>query len=197
LDDLEKLFWKVFMGLLGYDPEGTYAKPAVRRSWGKMGQPGWSYDEDVLFFQLAFIDGQDVSQPLHDFWEDEIKNKVPTGDLIRHQEQTRVMEARLVAYGPNGVTNLDNIRTAIYNGVPELRSAGIFVVPGNEAPRYVPELFQSQWWRRADMRLIFNVAKSYDQKIKTITSVPFTLGANRPMESITVITDNGIIEKEE
>lgn len=197
LDELEKLVWEVLMELLGYDPKKTYAKPPVRRSWGKMGQPGWSYDEDVLFFQLSFIDGQDVSQPLHDFWKDEIKHDEPTGDLIRHQEQTRVMEARLVAYGPNGVTNLDNIRTAIYNGVPALRSAGIFVVPGNEAPKYAPELFQSQWWRRADMRMIFNVAKSYDTKVKTIVSVPISLRANEPMASTTVKTRNFTVNKEE
>ncbi len=188
LDELEVLFYEVFMGLLGYDPDATYAKPPVRRSWGKMGQPGWSYDEDVLFFQLTFLDGQDVSQPLHDFWQDD-----GADDLIRHQEQTRVMQASLVAYGPNGATNLDNIRTAIYNGVTELRSAGVYVVPGNEAPRYAPELFQSQWWRRADMTLIFNVEKTYEFAIKTITSVPVQAGANRPGGSTTVVSPGGII----
>lgn len=197
LDELEILFYRAFMGVLGYDPAATYKRPAVRRSWPTMGQPDWSYDEDVLFFQCTFIDGQDVSQPLHDFWRDEIKNNAPTGDLVLHQEQTRVLQVQMIAYGTNGATNLDNIRTAIYNGVPLLRSAGVYVVPGNEAPKYAPELFQARWWRRADMTLIFNVAKSYDTIVKTITSVPVTVGANRPGKSTTVLEPGKIVIKKE
>lgn len=189
LDELEILFYRAFMTLLGENPEEANERPPVRRSWPTMGQPDWSYNEDVLFFQLTFLDGQDVSQPLHDFWQDSGE------DLNRHQEQTRVMQAQLIAYGPNGATNLDNIRTAIYNGVPILRNAGVYVVPGNEAPRYAPELFQARWWRRADMTMIFNVAKSYDTEVKTITSVPVTIGANRPGSSTTVLESGQIIIK--
>ena len=189
LDELEILFYRAFMTLLGENPEEANERPPVRRSWPTMGQPDWSYNEDVLFFQLAFLDGQDVSQPLHDFWQDSGE------DLNRHQEQTRVMQAQLIAYGPNGATNLDNIRTAIYNGVPILRNAGVYVVPGNEAPRYAPELFQARWWRRADMTMVFNVAKSYDTEVKTITSVPVTIGANRPGSSTTVLESGQIIIK--
>lgn len=189
LDELEILFYRAFMTLLGENPEEANERPPVRRSWPTMGQPDWSYNEDVLFFQLTFLDGQDVSQPLHDFWQDSGE------DLNRHQEQTRVMQAQLIAYGPNGATNLDNIRTAIYNGVPILRNAGVYVVPGNEAPRYAPELFQARWWRRADMTMVFNVAKSYDTEVKTITSVPVTIGANRPGSSTTVLEPGQIIIK--
>ena len=189
LDELEILFYRAFMTLLGENPEEANERPPVRRSWPTMGQPDWSYNEDVLFFQLTFLDGQDVSQPLHDFWQDAGE------DLTRHQEQTRVMQAQLIAYGPNGATNLDNIRTAIYNGVPILRNAGVYVVPGNEAPRYAPELFQARWWRRADMTMVFNVAKSYDTEVKTITSVPVTIGANRPGSSTTVLEPGQIIIK--
>lgn len=190
LDNLEKLFYRVFMSVLGYDPEATFQRPPVRRSWSTMGQPDWDFEEDVLFFQLTFLDGQDVSQPLHEFWLDD-----GAKDLIRHQEQTRVMQAQLIAYGPNGATNLDNIRTAIYNGIPLLRANDIYVVPGNEAPKYAPELFQAQWWRRADMTMMFNVGKAYDTKVKTITSVPFSLGANRQQDSTTVVSAGGIIVK--
>jgi hypothetical protein len=189
LDELEILFYRAFMTLLGENPEEANERPPVRRSWPTMGQPDWSYNEDVLFFQLTFLDGQDVSQPLHDFWQDAGE------DLNWHQEQTRVMQAQLIAYGPNGATNLDNIRTAIYNGVPILRNAGVYVVPGNEAPRYAPELFQARWWRRADMTMVFNVAKSYDTEVKTITSVPVTIGANRPGSSTTVLEPGQIIIK--
>ena len=189
LDELEILFYRAFMTLLGHDPEAAYERSPVRRSWPTMGQPDWKFEEDVLFFQLTFLDGQDVSQPLHDFWQDSGE------DLIRHQEQTRVLQVQLIAYGPNGATNLDNIRTAIYNGVLLLRNAGVYVVAGDEAPRYAPELFQARWWRRADMTMIFNVNKVYDTEVKTITSVPVNVGANRPEESTTVVWEGGIIIK--
>ena len=190
LDELEILFYRAFMTLLGQDPEATYERPPVRRSWSTMGQPDWSYEEDVLFFQCTFLDGQDVSQPLHEFWRDAGE------DLTRHQEQTRVLQVQMIAYGPHGARNLDNIRTAIYNGVPLLRRADVYVVPGSEAPKYAPELFQARWWRRADMTMLFNVAKSYDTAVKTITSVPITLMANEPLASTTVKTADILVEKE-
>ena len=189
LDDLEILFYRAFMTALGYDPAATYERPPVRRAWPTMGQPDWSFEEDVLFFQCTFLDGQDVSQPLHVFWEDSGE------DLNRHQEQTRVLQVQMIAYGPHGAANLDNIRTTLYNGMLLLRQAGVYVVPGNEAPKYAPELFQARWWRRADMTMIFNVAKSYDTEVKTITSVPVTIGANRPEDSTTVVWPGGIIIK--
>ena len=191
LDDLEKLFYRVFMSVLGYDPDAAYQRPPVRRSWSTMGQPDWNFEEDVLFFQLTFLDGQDVSQPLHEFWLDD-----GAKDLIRHQEQTRVMQAQLIAYGPNGATNLDNIRTAIYNGIPLLRANDIYVVPGNEAPKYAPELFQAQWWRRADMTMMFNVGKSYDTHVLTVETVNITVKANRPAGSTEVVTDGITVVKE-
>ena len=192
LDELEILFYRAFMSLLGHDPALTYERPPVRRSWPTMGQPDWSFEEDVLFFQLTFIDGQEVSRELFDFWKD----KPDSEDLIRHQEQTRVLQAQLVAYGPNGARNLDILRTNLYNGTPLLRSHGIYVVPGNEAPKYAPELFQARWWRRADMTIMFNVAKSYDTDYKTITSVPITLMANEPEGSETVRTSQILVKKE-
>lgn len=192
LDNLEILFYRAFMSLLGYDPEATYERPPVRRSWPTMGQPDWSFEEDVLFYQLAFIDGQEVSREIFDIWKD----KPDSEDVVRHQEQTRVLQAQLVAYGPNGAANLDVLRTKLYNGVPLLRSSGVYVVPGNEAPKYAPELFQARWWRRADMTIVFNVAKSYDTDYKTITSVPITLNANEPLGSTTVKSMDILVKKE-
>lgn len=192
LDELEILFYRAFMAALGHDPSQVYERPPVRRSWGSMGQPDWSFEEDVLFFQLAFVNGQEVSREIFDIWKD----KAGSEDVVRHQEQTRVMRAQLVAYGPNGATNLDILRTKLYNGIPLLRSHGIYVVPGNEAPKYAPELFQARWWRRADMTVMFNVAKSYDTDYKTITSVPITLKANEPMASTTVKEVDILVEKE-
>lgn len=191
LDELEKLFYRAFMTGLGYDPLLAYERPPVRRSWPAMGQPDWSFEEDVLFFQLTFVD-QDVSREIFDIWKD----KPDSEDVVRHQEQTRVLQVQLVAYGPNGATNLDILRTRLYNGMPMLRASGVYVVPGNEAPRYAPELFQARWWRRADMTIMFNVAKSYDTDYKTITSVPITLMANEPMGSTTVKSTDILVEKE-
>lgn len=192
LDELEILLYKAFMGILGHDPEAAYERPPVRRSWPTMGQPDWSFEEDVLFYQCAFVDGQEVSREIFDIWKD----KPDTEDVIRHQEQTRVMQVRMVAYGPNGAVNLDNIRTKLYNGIPLLRSTGVYVVPGNEVPKYAPELFQARWWRRADMTIMFNVAKSYDTDYKTITSVPITLNANEPLGSTTVKSTEILVKKE-
>ena len=191
LDELTNLFYGVFMTLLGHDPAVTYQSPPVRKSWPTAGQPDWKFGEDVLFMQPTWLDGQDVSQEIHDFWQDD-----GADDLIRHQEQTRVLQMRLVAYGPNCAEILYRLRTQIYNGVADLKKNHIFVVPGPEAPQYNPELFQARWWPRADMILRFNVGVAYDTAVKKIQSVDITLQANRPLDSEEVVTDGIFIVKE-
>ena len=66
LDELEDILWEELMSILGYeiDNPAWSINPPVRRSWQQQGQPGWSINDDILFFKIFDESGQDITIPV-------------------------------------------------------------------------------------------------------------------------------------
>ena len=187
--DTADLFWKVIMGILGYSLDLT--PPPVRQAWQTYGEPDFKITDNVIFLQLMYESGNDVARPLYAFNEDWGSG---SKDIKETKTQTRVLRLRLIAYGSNGAENLYKIRTALYGGITELRSKGIYCIPSDDEPRYAPELFAGQWWERTEFDFLFNQYAEYVNKIGTIESVPVEVKLNG--ESGTT-TDSFVVEKDE
>lgn len=190
MDDIEKVFYTALMRMLGYDPDTGGKAPPVRMSWPQSGQPDWTQRDSVVFVQCTYLPGEEVSIPIHDVWYDDSHSE----DLQLNKEHTRVLRLSLVAYGPRCVEDLYRIRTLIYGGWPEIKEAGIYIVPGPEAPQYAPELFGGVWWPRADMALTFNVHTVYETKVRTIQHVQVAMRVNE-RGSDKVWNDDFIVHK--
>ena len=183
--DTANLLWEVIMGILGYDLNTT--PPPVRQTWQRYGEPDFKITDNVIFLQLMYESGNDVARPLHSFSED-------YGDDIKETKtQTRVLRLRLIAYGEHGAENIYQIRTKIYGGIKKLRQNGIYVIPSDDEPRYAPELFAGQWWKRTEFDFLFNQYAEYDNIVGTIEQVPITANLNT---EASVLTDSFIVVKE-
>ena len=73
--------------------------------------------------------------------------------LTQSWNYTRVWTIRLCAYGPNSYDHLRAVRSAIMQEYfCDLLAEGmLFPVPDAPPPIRAPELFNAQWWERADM----------------------------------------------
>lgn len=179
------LLWGVIMDIMQYPR--TMTPPAVRQSWQMHGGPDFKITDNVIFLQLMYESGNDVSRPLHTFESD-------SGDDIQvTKTQTRVLRLRLIAYGDNGSEDIYKIRTAIYGGLKVLRQNGIYVIPSDDEPRYSPELFGGQWWPRTEFDFLFNQYAEYKNTVTTIEQVPVTVNLNN---EASVISDAFIVVKE-
>lgn len=71
---------------------------------------------------------------------------------------TRVLDIGFVLYGPRAYDNASKLRDAIFYQPNKLAAAeqNIYLIPDIPAPRRIPELFQGQWWERADLSIRFN-----------------------------------------
>jgi hypothetical protein len=146
------------------DPE----KSVVRRVWPKYGAPGWTQEDNVIFFRLAEEDAP-INRPLDALAETtEDEAAITTG-------QMRLWRLDVIAYGPNGYDNLVRIRRNLFGQAASryLKKSGLFIVPDIPAPRRAPELFNSDWWERADMPVRFNERVIYDEE-----RVPYFEGAS-------------------
>lgn len=182
LDELEDILWEELMSILGYeiDNPAWSINPPVRRSWQQQGQPGWSINDDILFFKIFDESGQDITIPV-----DTIINNDLAEDIQISKGQTRVLRVNLIAYGPNSYDNLINIRNYFHANRSEiLKENKIYLIPSSDVPLRMPELFLQQWWERADLNLRFNCLMTYTAQINEIKTVPLNVYGNASGETV-------------
>lgn len=191
LKEIKKAFYRATMTALGYDPETVYkkTKPPVRFISSALGNPDWSINDDVLFITIRDSGGDDVSQPVHEFWENDGE------DLRRKHFATRVLEVIFTAYGPNGYDKLIQLRHSLFDGSSILRKEKIYIIPTADTPQYVTELFQSMWFERTDLTLHFNNELFFDEKIRSIREVNGDIHANPAGNSKNIISSGNMIIK--
>lgn len=191
LKEIKKAFYRAAMTTLGYDPEKVYrkTKPPVRFIGSVLGNPDWNINDDVLFITIRDSGGDDVSQPVHEFWENDGE------DLKRKHFATRVLEVIFTAYGPNGYDRLIQLRHSFLDGSSILRKEKIYIIPTADTPQYVTELFQSMWFERTDLTLHFNNELFFDEKIRSIHEVHGGIHANEAGQSKHMISAGNMIIK--
>jgi len=176
LNAINTLFYRAVMSILGHDPDAAYngtSKPPVRQSWPTSGQPDWHIGDDVVFIRVTDVTGEDVALPTDEYFESDGKR-----DFLQTRALTRVLQLHLVAYGPNAYDQLVIIREALLYGNSMLRKAGLFVIPGADTPQRAPELYQGQWWERADFVIRFNDRMKFERNILSVETVPVTVAVN-------------------
>lgn len=177
--------------ILGYnipstDPQvNKNAYFAVRVGWQQTGQPAWKITEDVCVL---------TAYPLNDEYgrvRDQVYTYLDSVNLELDMSYTQVWTMHWSFYGPNAFDHarlivssmsLDWVHDYLQNPPPPVNTQ-IYAVAEWTRPKYSPELFQGQWWQRADVDLKFN------ELVKEVTTVNSALSA-----SVTIITDSGQTE---
>lgn len=184
--EFESLMWAELMDILGYDAKTI--PPPVRRSWPIDGAPDWLITDNVVFMQVT-EDSEDIMQPLDERWQ------AAGRDFVRESATTRTIQLHLNAYGSACYESLLKLRLELLRGRPKLKKQKIYIIPGKDSIQYAPELFQGRWWKRADLKLKFNVLMSFTDTVGTIEEVDVTVKANEPYESATVHSEDIVIKK--
>ncbi len=179
IDQLNRIFQHLAITMLGLpEPSAqdktSYAK--VRVDWPTKGQPAWAMGEDVAFIAITPADDQ-AAGSLHDMAFDD-------GDT-----EISYLQRFLVAwtfYGPASFAHAQLVRDALVSDQvthDTLILQNLAVEPDIPSPRRVPELFQGQWWERADLRAFCS-----EQIVRRPVVAPFASA------TVTIVTDQGITE---
>lgn len=180
---LELLFWQEITNIINDE------SVKVRRGWQTNGAPDWKITDNVVFMTIRNADGDDITQPIDDKWEER------EDDFLLTQGMTRNLELRLIAYGDRAYENLLTIKHKLLQGTRSLRSNKIYIVPGADNINTIPELFQGRWWERADLRLRFNSLITFATEVNAVKEVSVTINANSSGSSEDVATEEFIIDK--
>ena len=184
---METLFQNITAQIFGYDTtqpvpianNSTNPYWAVRVAWQTQGQPAYEIGEDVCIIR-ATADDHPFSQ-----CRDMVYNPNDYQSLNQLMSYTQVWRMHWCHYGPNCFDRCRLLISAMsLDWVHDwLAPYSIYAVTEWHRPVYVPELFEGQWWQRADVELQFN-----ELVIENIV-VPSAASVN-----ITLVKENGLSE---
>lgn len=147
--DINTSLQTVTCWMLGIDPTAdplAYSK--VRLDWPTGGQPAWAIADDVCF--LGATEADDEYNRIRD--KNVVNNAAGGVDVI--YTFVRCWRVNYLLYGPNAFDNARLIRSGFLQlGIvaAALAEVNLDLVTDIAASSRNPELYQGQWWERADL----------------------------------------------
>lgn len=174
LSELENIFRRQIMVLLGFDPDVQYpAGDPVRISWPAEGQPDINVGDDVIYVKLYDAGGQEIARTIFS------EARYAFGQRLETRSQTRVWRLELIAYGPGSYDALYLVKRKLQqNEGALLRSEEIFLVPQPLSPQRAPEYKNSLWFERSDLMLVFYENATEETAVPAIREVTVNISLN-------------------
>lgn len=139
-----------------------------RISWQEEGQPGPDINSDTVTIRATTID-TDYSRLRDGVLLPSENNTSTQQDIF-----TRTWSVFFSLYGPNSLLNAKIIQSAFIK-IPyvdyQLAASNLYVNPSIAETGRNPELFQGEWWERADLTVEFNEEITETLTVGTVGSV--------------------------
>lgn len=160
-------------------PPNSQAWFQIRIAWQQQGQPAYRITDDVCIVS-AVPDNDPFSQV-----RDQLIAPNDDVSLAQQMAYTQVWKLHFTLYGPNSADRARLIVSAMALDWTHdlLAQSNLYAVTQWNRPRYLPELYQGQWWQRADVDLRFN------ELVNESIIVSSAAGVN-----VTLDTDTGLSE---
>lgn len=170
LSDIEEIFRQQTLLILNLSDNSANAG-RVRISWPTDGQPGWDYDEDIIFLRITDINSS-INKQI-----DTQYSPLSTDKVNRISGYTRVHEIHWIIYGPNSYEDAERIKYGFYDEEIKTNLAynNLFMVLDNETPIRLPELSNGKWYQRVDYTVRFNEYIQHEKQIPYIQGINIKL----------------------
>lgn len=177
LKQIEDLFQSLTCTLLGLNPAAPSSQDKVRIAWPVGGAPAWKINQDIAFLRITPVPDPYTQQRETNYQQDTAGVAV---NVVA--SYTRVHSVHWVVYGPNSFENAETIRNGIFLFATKstLAAKNLHLILDVPPVVRVPELFNGQWWQRADLQARFN------EKVTRYSTVPYITGTG-----IKIYTENG------
>lgn len=165
----EQLIWDSIVAMLGFDPDAPETQDKVRRTFTVDGIPDFTIEEDIVFMKV-FSGGDTYDQKVY----------TDNSEAQSVAYYTRTITLSLIAYGPSALEHLERIRVCFVAGIEtlNLKAARIFPKIDPSSVIRIPELFDGQWWERADFSIIMYAEENTAVDIEGFASTEITVIAD-------------------
>ena len=170
---LEDLFWRVTMLILGLDPESEdqAVQKRVRISWPSSddGNSTWERNENTIFLRIT------PTPDDYNLQESEYTYDKENDSLTEVVDYHRCFSISWICYGPDSLDEADSIRAGIFRQDIRLllRRNKLAFIPRVREPVRIPDQDESgQWWERYDLTANFYALTLREFESGMITEPP-------------------------
>jgi hypothetical protein len=149
----------------------------VRIGWQQQGQPAFGINDDVAIVRCVPVD--DPYSRVRDLTYSDGEDGTT---VIQTDVFTRAWRTFWTFYGANSLDNARAVRSALLKAYfvdAALATSNLYIQPSIAEPLRVPEDYQSQWWERADLFVLFNEQITETYAVNAVASVEVKLYDNQ------------------
>ena len=163
---LEDLFYKATLDITGFTAQ------SIRFSYQPNSAPFFEQGQDGVYIYVSPMES-DVGK-FRDITYGELPGNVSVEESIVY---TRVIQCQWTCYGPNAYDTAVTIRDGILSESVRrtFSRSRVYPNPRIQTPIRTPESVNSQWWERADIKVLFNVGTEKTAPIPTMSGAVIRL----------------------
>lgn len=152
LKELQDIYWRQLMILLGHDPDSKKQQDQVRLAYQEDSQPFHDYRRNVCYFSVQAADDP-INRQIDTTYS-------PIDDTKTQQinSYNRVITLDIILYGPDAYDQAVLLRMDLLEPTQnwDLAAKGLHIIPDIAEPQQVWESYNNKWWPRVDMQVRYN-----------------------------------------
>ena len=152
LKELQDIYWRQLMILLGHDPDSKKQQDQVRLAYQEDSQPFHEYDRNICYYYIQAAD-----DPINR----QIDTRYSPLDETKTQQinsYNRVITLDIILYGPDAYDQAVLLRMDLLEPTLnwDLAAKGLYIIPDIAEPQQMWEPYNNKWWPRVDMQVRYN-----------------------------------------
>lgn len=152
LKELQKIYWRQLMILLGHNPEDDRQQDLVRLSYQDESQPFHDYCRNICYFYVQAADDP-INRQI-----DTQYNPIDETKTQQVSSYNRVITLDVILYGPDAYDQAVLLRMDLVEPTLnwDLAAKGLYIIPDIAEPQQMWEPYNNKWWPRVDMQVRYN-----------------------------------------
>lgn len=152
LKELQAIYWRQLMILLGHDPDDADQQDFVRLAYQEDSQPFHAYRRNVCYYYVQAAD---------DLINRQMDTRYSPIDDTKTQQissYNRVITLDIILYGPDAYDQAVLLRMDLLEPTLnwDLAAKGLYIIPDIAEPQPIWELYNNKYWPRVDMQVRYN-----------------------------------------
>lgn len=152
LKELQAIYWRQLMILLGHGPDDADQQDFVRLAYQEDSQPFHAYRRNVCYYYVQAAD---------DLINRQMDTRYSPIDDTKTQQissYNRVITLDIILYGPDAYDQAVLLRMDLLEPTLnwDLAAKGLYIIPDIAEPQPIWELYNNKYWPRVDMQVRYN-----------------------------------------
>ena len=152
LKELQDIYWRQLMILLGCNPDDKKQQDLVRLAYQDNSQPFHDYHRNICYFYVQAADDP-INRQI-----DTQYNPIDDTKTGQINSYNRVITLDIILYGPDAYDRAVLLRMDLLEPTLnwDLAAKGLHIIPDIAEPQQIWEPYNNTYWPRVDMQVRYN-----------------------------------------